>query len=102
MDGLYSASLLVALASATIGSISSIIAVSRPHARWRRVVLCCVSLALLLGAVSFTVHLHFGHGQAAPEPMAIGRFLRLHPAYGVVTLLALFAFGVGFLTRQSG
>jgi len=94
MDGLYSATLLVALASATIGSISSVIAFHRPHARWPRIALCCILLALLAGAFSFAVHLHFGHGAMAPEPMTVGHFLRLHPAYGVVLLLTLVAFGV--------
>jgi len=100
MDALYSATLLAALTSAMIGAVSGALALWRPEAPWRRMASWSINLALLFGAVSFTVHLHFGHGPASPEPMDMVRFLRIHPAYGVVLLLSLFGIGAALCSRR--
>lgn len=97
-DSLYSTTLLVALMLAAVGAGSGVIELCRPG-RWsRRIALWVNVLALLVGAFSFTVHLLFGHGPTAQEPMAIFRFLRFHPAYGVVLVFSLFGLGVRLLS----
>jgi protoheme IX farnesyltransferase len=58
-----------------------------------------VAAGLLLGAASLVVHLQFGHGPGAPEPMLIGQFVRVHPAYGIVLLISLLGFGAWLLSR---
>jgi hypothetical protein len=65
----------------------------------QRITLGSAFLALAMGVVSFTVHLGFGHGPSTLEPMALGRFLRVHPAYDLVAVLSLFVFGAWFLSR---
>lgn len=92
-DTLYSLTLLAALVSGAVGAFAGILSLCRPWPRVRWIGLRCGLLALALGVLSIGVHLHFGHGPAAPEPMALGRFLRIHPAYGAVFVLVLFAIG---------
>jgi ABC-type uncharacterized transport system permease subunit len=99
MDSLYSMTLLAALALAVGGAAAGAFAVVRPSARLQRITLGSAFLALAMGVISFAVHLHFGHGPTTLEPMALGRFLRIHPAYGIVVVLSLFAFGAWFLSR---
>jgi uncharacterized membrane protein len=100
-DALYSLTLLAALAAGVIAALAGVLTLRWPssplrdHAVWSGV------LALCAGAVSFSVHLVFGHGPAAPEPMDLGRFLRIHLVYGVVALLILVALGALLWSRRS-
>jgi len=57
-----------------------------------RVALTCGVLSLVAGLVSFGVHLLFGHGASAPEPMRVFAFLGYHKAYWAVAILAALSF----------
>lgn len=96
MDQLYSLTLLAALATAFFASLASVLNLRRSTGRGRPVAAAAAVVALLFGGLSFIVHRHFGHGPEAPEPMSIGRFLEVHPAYVVVLALSLFALCVWF------
>ena len=98
MDRVYSLTLLVALVAGLVSALVGVL-----NLRWSSSLLRWIArssglLAVCAGAISFSVHLIFGHGPAAEEPMAFGRFLLSHPVYGVVTMLLL---GTFVVLRQS-
>ena len=99
MDSLYSLALLAALAAAALGAISGVVGIRRPTFWVGGLAPWSVAAGLLLGAASLVVHLQLGHGPGAPEPMVIGQFVRVHPAYGIVLLISLLGFGAWLLSR---
>ena len=96
MDTLYSLSLLVSLlgggASILCGlaahfSLKSSVAsaelpltASKPL-RFTKAALCLAGLAGIAGLTSAVVHWLLGHGARSAEPMAVGDFVRAHPAF---------------------
>ena len=85
MDLLYSVSLLVSLIMGGAGTLLGLIAL---QGRWPRRTLIRAGLAAVaLGAlgllVSVTVHWHWGHGPASPEPMNSAQFIDAHAAFPV-------------------
>ena len=100
MDSLYSEALLAALALSVTGVLTSVFALRRPGIMLRRITMWCTILALVSGMVSFMVHLRYGHGPSALEPMGLGRFLGVHPAYIVVVMLSMFGSVATLLSRQ--
>lgn len=100
VDHLYSLTVLAALASAVAASLAGVLNLRWPSTSLRWIALAGLLLAVCAGAVSFSVHLFFGHGPAAPEPMDLGGFLRIHPVYGVVALLALATVGELLCSRS--
>lgn len=97
-DFLYSASLFLALVASGIGSFFFdyflvMRVLRRPvNKRLSRFAYYCGSIAVVSGIFSVTIHLVFGHGTTAGEPMEIGEFLIHHKAYWVVAVLTLLAF----------
>lgn len=102
MDTLYSNALLAALAFSMIGVLTGVFALRRPGIMLHRITMSCTILALVSGMVSFMVHLRYGHGTRAPEPMGLGRFLGVHPAYIVVAMLLILGSVETLLSRQRG
>lgn len=86
MDGVYSATLLLGFAAATLGIALRVRALARGSkvATGRAPGL----VALAAGTVSLAVHASAGHGPASPEPMRAVEFAAEHPAYLVLLLLA--------------
>jgi hypothetical protein len=100
MDDVYSLTLLIALVCSAAGALSGAISVFKSKAVFRLIAIWAGVFGVFFGVVSFGVHLRFGHGPESPEPIALGLFLRVHPAYGVVLLLCLVALFLGFLSRS--
>ncbi len=94
MDTLYSLTLLAALAAGVVSVVAAALALRWHSPRFRPVARWGGALALCSGAVSFAIHLVFGHGPAAPEPMDVGLFLHIHPAYWFVMVLVLVTFAL--------
>lgn len=109
MDLLHSATLLLAIVSATIGLAIAIACLlmrvgrnrsdSSPHApvrrpsrpRLLRAGTISTVLALPLLCTSILLHRFSGHGPGSPAPMDTIRFLAEHPAFAVAALLMLAA-----------
>jgi hypothetical protein len=100
MHDLYSLTLFVALVLAGTGALSGVFVLCRSGDALRPVALLCVVLAPVFGVVSFAVHLRYGHGPGTPEPMDLGQFLGIHPAYLVVLILSIFGAVTTFLSRK--
>jgi hypothetical protein len=100
MDALYSNALLAALALSATGALAGFLVLRRPGIKLRRITVLCTILALVSGMVSFMVHLRYGHGPSTPEPMSLGRFVGVHPAYIVVVMLSILGFIATLLSRH--
>jgi hypothetical protein len=90
MTGLLHSSTL--LAPVSLGCLSAVCGLVMLFAKQRRlmvVVSWSAAAAFMFAVVSFRVHIHFGHGQGAPEPMALPAFWAHHSFYLVVALLVL-------------
>jgi len=60
--------------------------------RFARFAFYCGSIGVIAGILSVTIHLVFGHGGDAAEPMGAGEFFMNHKAYWLVAVLVLLSF----------
>lgn len=114
MDALYSVSLLLSFIAGGLAVILSVyerISHNRMRAiastdddqfqalkRSLAVLVFAASAAL---AVSVLVHLTWGHGPNTAEALALGEFVRVHPAFLVAAILALGAAALHFFVPKS-
>jgi len=95
VDRLYSLSLLAALVFGGLGAflLAWILARrgrnSAAAGHFAVASLFCFLATSFCGAISMTVHLVFGHGPGAAEPMAALQFFSYHKAYWLVPALAV-------------
>lgn len=95
MDAVYSLTLLFAVAIGGLGTLLFLRVVTLASSSRQSgnglasVALVCGLAAMLCGMLSASVHLVFGHGSDALEPMSMMRFFSHHKAYWLVLALAL-------------
>lgn len=110
MDPLYSASLLVSLASAAgavVCAVAATIVLRSKGAsglsyatRLVRISSLLIVLGIVAGAVSVVVHSYWGHGPSSPEPLSAGAFIRAHPSYVIDVVLLCVAFALALRARR--
>ena len=101
---LDSLTLLLALIAGGLAVAAAVAGLLRPRReatasfRAKAVAQSLATAAIVLALVSAATHLIGGHGPESPEPMQIGEFVRGHPTYSLVAILAagaLLLAGVG-------
>jgi len=102
MDSVYSVSLLISLVTGTIALVLSIgqwlacrFYSQSAFFKWRGpggcLVIITVGIAFVAFAISFFVHLGWGHQPGTPEALAFPDFLRVHPSFLVAVALPVMA-----------
>ena len=97
-DTLYSTSLLIALVASGVGSLFFdyflvMRFLRRPaNKRFVRFAYYSGSISIVAAIFSVTIHLVFGHGSDASEPMSASAFFLSHKSYWLVAVLALLSF----------
>jgi len=102
----YSLTLLLALLAGGLAVAAAVAGLLRPRReatasfRAKTAAQGLATAAVALALVSAASHLVGGHGPGSPEPMQLGEFVRGHPAYPLVAVLAAGALLLAGLGRD--